>query len=253
MMTSNEAVLEVRNLHVTFKGARSSPVHAVNDVSFRLERGKTLGVLGETGCGKSTLALALVGLVEPNSGSIHCARRTPAAHPAIQKVFQDPQSSFNPRRRVWQIISEPLQIHERLTGQELRWKITDLALQVGLSDHHLERYPHELSGGQRQRVAIARALVANPEVLVLDEPTSALDVSVQAQILNLLLELQRRSGIAYVFISHDVAVVRHLSDEVAVMYRGSIVEHGPAAQIFGAAAHPYTRTLMAAVPKLERA
>ena len=252
-MNASDPVLEVRNLHVYFKKSRSQITHAVNDVSFCVGRGRTLGILGETGCGKSTLAQALVGLVEPASGSIHCVRRTPGAHPAIQMVFQDPQSSFNPRRRVWQIISEPIQIHERSSARQLRERISAIALQVGLSAEHLERYAHELSGGQRQRVAMARALAAQPEVLVLDEPTSALDVSVQAQILNLLLELQQSTGISYVFISHDVAVVRHLCDEVAVMHRGSIVEHGSTATVFTQASHPYTRTLMAAVPRLERA
>jgi peptide/nickel transport system ATP-binding protein len=253
MMQADALVLDVRNLHVRFKNAQSQVVHAVNDVSFRVHRGRTLGILGETGSGKSTLASALVGLIKPDAGSIVCTRVKATAYPAIQMVFQDPQSSFNPRQRVWQVISEPRQIHERLTGRELRESIVDLALKVGVSSDHLDRYPHELSGGQRQRMAIARALAAQPEVLVLDEPTSALDVSVQARILNLLLDLQRASGLAYVFISHDVAVVRHLCDEVAVMHRGSIVEHGAAADVFGNPSHEYTRTLLAAAPRLEPA
>jgi peptide/nickel transport system ATP-binding protein len=253
MTHAGELVLDVQNLHVRFKNAHSQTVHAVNDVSFRVARGRTLGILGETGCGKSTLASALVGLIKPDAGSIVCRRANPAAYPAIQMVFQDPQSSFNPRQRVWQVISEPRRIHERLSGRELRESIVELALEVGVSSDHLDRYPHELSGGQRQRVAIARALAAQPEVLVLDEPTSALDVSVQARILNLLLDLQRTTGLAYVFISHDVGVVRHVCDEVAVMYRGSIVEYGAAADVFGDPSHAYTQTLLAAVPRLEPA
>jgi peptide/nickel transport system ATP-binding protein len=240
--------LEVRGLSVTYRGAARPALDAV-DLS--VAPGQTLGVIGESGSGKSTLALALVGLVTPSTGQILYdgqPLQIRGPRPA-QIVFQDPQGSFNPRRRAWQLIAEPLAIRGGLDRRALRDAAAALAQEVGVSEAQLDRWPHEFSGGQRQRLAIARAIATDPKVLILDEPTSALDVSIQAQVLNLLVRLQRERAITYVFISHDVAVVRHLADTVAVMHRGKVVEAGEALQVLEAPAHPYTRVLIAAVPR----
>jgi peptide/nickel transport system ATP-binding protein len=250
------AAVEVEGLEVRYRG-RATPV--LSGVDLSIGAGRTLGVVGESGCGKSTLALALVGLARPSAGAVRfmgetltppsrwAGRRAPA--PA-QIVFQDPQSSFNPRRRAWRLITEPLAIRGGLDARTLRERAAALAAQVGVSPDQLDRYPHEFSGGQRQRLAIARALATEPPVLILDEPTSALDVSIQAQILNLLLGLQRERAMTYVFISHDIAVIRHMSDEVAVMQGGRIVEAGPTASVLDAPRHAHTRELIEAAPKL---
>lgn len=246
--------IEVESLVVRYRG-RVAP--AVDDVSFRVPRGRTVGIVGESGCGKTTLAQALVGLVKPSAGHIRYHgealtarsrwRRGPPA-PA-QIIFQDPQSSLNPRRRVWQIIAEPLAIAgTAVSAQRERAQI--LAAEVGLGAEHLERFPHEFSGGQRQRIAIARALATDSAILILDEPTSALDVSVQAQVLNLLLRLQRERQMTCVFISHNISVIRHMSDEVVVMHAGRVVEAGLAADVLDRPQHCYTRSLIAAVPRL---
>ena len=235
-------------------------VHAVNGVDLTVRRGETLGVVGESGCGKSTLGLAVMGLQSLSAGRIvfvghdlgvlgKAALR--AIRHRFQIVFQDPQSSLNPRMRAWKIISEPLAVNASLSSSELRARAETLAAQVGLRREQLDRFPHEFSGGQRQRIAIARALALEPDLIVFDEPTSALDVSVQAQILNLLFDLQRKLGLTYLFISHDVSVIRHICDRIAVMYLGQIVEMGPCEAVLDDPRHPYTRTLLSSVPSLD--
>ena len=260
-----EPLLRVRDLEIAFGSgagwfARRDFVHAVNGVDLALGAGETLGVVGESGCGKSSLGQAIMGLVTPTGGEVRlagqplgkAARRTRAQRRSLQMVFQDPQSSLNPRMRAWRIIAEPLMVAGESDQAKLRARAFALADEVGLRPEQLDRFPHEFSGGQRQRIAIARALAVQPEAIVLDEPTSALDVSVQAQILNLLLRLQRDHGLAYLVISHDVAMIRHVADRVAVMYLGQIVEIGEASLILGSPSHPYTRMLLAAAPSLDR-
>jgi peptide/nickel transport system ATP-binding protein len=213
-------------------------LRAVDDVSLELARGETLALVGESGCGKSTVARLIVGLYPPSAGSIAFRGRR------MQMIFQDPYASLNPRWRVKDIVAEPIRLLKTNS------KVEDLLVQVGLSPEDGEKYPHEFSGGQRQRISIARALAGEPDLLVCDEPTSALDVSVQAQILNLMLELQQRLGLTYLFISHNLAVVSHIAERVGVMYLGRIVELAPAAALFAAPRHPYTRMLLDALPDL---
>jgi peptide/nickel transport system ATP-binding protein len=242
-----------------WRGRPRGHVHALNGVDLALRRGETLGIVGESGCGKTTLGQVVMRLLAPSRGRVMFdgvdlagvdAARLREIRRRFQIVFQDPQSSLDPRMTVWRVITEPLAVADRHANSWLRDKARVLAEEVGLRPDQLERYQHEFSGGQRQRIAIARALAPGPDLLVLDEPTSALDVSVQAQILNLLLALQQRLGLAYLFISHNVAVVRHIADRVAVMYLGQIVELGMAAQVLDSPGHPYTRALLAAVPKI---
>ncbi|ALU90354.1 ATP-binding cassette domain-containing protein [Herbaspirillum rubrisubalbicans] len=224
---------------------------AVNDVSLRLYRGETLGLVGESGCGKSTLAKMLLGLLAPSSGNVlingqevdPTQRREHARH--IQPIFQDPYSSLNPRKTVGEIVGLPLKLHGLGNAAERSRKVKDILDLVGMPERTHLQYPNQLSGGQRQRVAIARALILRPDILICDEPTSALDVSVQAQILNLLLDLKAEFGLTYLFISHDLGVVEHLVDRVAVMNKGSIVECQSREQIFSNPQHPYTRMLLA--------
>lgn len=235
-------------------------VRAVDGVTLSVRRGETVGLVGESGCGKSTLGLIVVGLENPSSGRVLIGRTTlaelrggrargfsPEMRRKVQIVFQDPQASLDPRMTVEAIVGEPLRV-AGWRGPRLRERVTALLGMVGMGPEVLGRYPHEFSGGQRQRIAIARALALEPELLVLDEPTSALDVSVQAQVLNLLKELQKKLGLAYLFISHNISVVRYMSDRIAVMYLGKVVEVGPSQAVLGAPAHPYTRALLRAVP-----
>jgi len=234
-------------------------LRAVDDVSFAVEQGTTLSLVGESGCGKSTIARMAVGLYTPTRGMIRfagqplsAARAQPALRRRMNMIFQDPYASLNPRWRVRDIIAEPIRAFGILTdAASIARRVAELLVQVGLAAADGEKYPHEFSGGQRQRISIARALSSEPDFLVCDEPTSALDVSVQAQILNLMKDLQRRLGLTYLFISHNLAVVRHMSDRLGVMYLGRIVELGPAEAIFAAPRHPYTRLLLDAIPDMD--
>lgn len=245
-------ILETNNLTKHFTRESLLPwskppvVRALNGVNLRVKRGETLGIVGESGCGKSTVARLLLELDQPTEGQIYIQG-------AAQMVFQDPYSSFNPKMRISDIIAEPLDVARRGTKAERASKVRRLIEQVGLDQSYLERYPNQLSGGQRQRVAVARALALDPTVVVADEPTSALDVSVRAQIINLLCDLKEELGVSFVFISHDLSTVRYISDWIAVMYLGLVVEHGPAEQVFRNPRHPYTRALLDAVPMLDPA
>lgn len=254
--TITRPVLEVSDLKVRFPASRdwlgrpTSHVHAVNGVTLEVRGGRSLGIVGESGCGKSTLAQAIIGLAPYEQGRVTIDGQDLQATQGKQKrdlrqkmqiVFQDPQSSLDRRLPVWRLISEPLHIRGGHSNAELHAKAEQLAAAVGLRPEHLDRLPHEFSGGQRQRIAIARAISTDPDLMVLDEPTSALDVSVQAQIVNLLLKLQRERGLTYLLISHDVALVRHFCDDVAVMYLGQIVESGPADEVLGNPRHPYLK------------
>lgn len=236
-------------------------LHAVDGVSFDIAKGQTLALVGESGCGKSTVARLLVGLYEPTRGGLtfdgvdaHAAFRTPEGRKLrrrIQMIFQDPYASLNPRWKVEDIVAEPLREHGILSdAAQLRERVGQLLQNVGLSPLDMVKYPHQFSGGQRQRISIARALATEPEFLVCDEPTSALDVSVQAQVLNIMKDLQRKQGLTYLFISHNLAVVRHVSDQVGVMYLGRLVELSGKHQLFGNPRHPYTRMLLDAIPKM---
>jgi oligopeptide transport system ATP-binding protein len=261
------SLLEVSNLKVHFpvKAGLFSPVkdyvRAVDGVSFSIAPGKTLGLVGESGCGKTTLSRAIMRLIEPTAGSICLdgeditnmhGGELRARRRKFQMVFQDPYSSLNPRMTAGAIIGEPITIHGLArTAQERRDRIAKLLEDVGLSADHANRYPHEFSGGQRQRIAIARALAVEPKLIIADEPVSALDVSIQAQVINLLQDIQREHHVAYLFISHDLTVVEHLSHEVMVMYLGRIVERGPAREVCRTPLHPYTQALLAAVPDPE--
>ncbi|OXY92141.1 dipeptide ABC transporter ATP-binding protein [Streptomyces diastatochromogenes] len=248
---SDEVVLEATGLRREF-GRGKRAFAAVDDVSLTVRRGETLGVVGESGSGKTTLGRMLVGLLEPTAGEIHYAgRRHTGVNPAVQMVFQDPVSSLNPRRSVGESIADPLRARGERDEQRIRGRVVELLERVGLEAVHYDRYPHEFSGGQRQRVGIARALAADPRVIVCDEPVSALDVTTQAQVVDLLGELQRELGLALVFIAHDLAVVRQVSDRVAVMRRGQVVESGPVDEVYDAPREPYTKQLLAAVPALD--
>jgi oligopeptide/dipeptide ABC transporter ATP-binding protein len=259
-----DVVLRVRDLSVSFPVRRGlwqrqvGTVRAVDGVSFEVKKGTTLGLVGESGCGKSTTGRAILRLIEPSGGAVEICgedvtrlsqRDLRRMRPRAQMVFQDPYASLNPRMTVFDIVAEPLRVHGRVKDEaQALSEVAKLARMVGLSPMYARRYPHELSGGQRQRVGIARAIALRPELLILDEPVSALDVSIQAQIVNLLGDLQSSLGLSYVFIAHDLAVVRHLSTEIAVMYLGRIVERAKAEELFRAPLHPYTQALLSAIP-----
>ncbi len=248
---SAEVVLEAVGLRREF-GRGKRAFAAVDDVSLTVRRGETLGIVGESGSGKTTLGRMLVGLLEPTAGEVRYEGRVRSGvGPAVQMVFQDPVSSLNPRRSVGESIADPLRARGESDEGRVRGRVGELLERVGLDPAHFDRYPHEFSGGQRQRVGIARALAAEPRVIVCDEPVSALDVTTQAQVVALLGELQRELGLALVFVAHDLAVVRQVSDRVAVMRRGRIVESGPADEVYDHPRDPYTRQLLAAVPALD--
>jgi len=274
-MTNNK-LLNIKNLvkHFDISGSfldqlslekkrivrKHTTVKAVNNVSFAIYPGETFSVVGESGCGKSTLARTVMGLYPPNSGEVHyrndriddlTPRQMLSFRSKIQMIFQDPYASLNPRMTVRQTLEEPLFFHNRnMSRSEVGDKIAEIMEQVGLDASWTGRYPHEFSGGQRQRISIARALTVDPEFIVADEPISALDVSIQAQILNLMMEAQEKRGLTYMFITHDLSVVEHVSTRVAVMYLGTLCELSPTANLFETPMHPYTRALLSAIPKL---
>lgn len=258
----NNTILEVKNVHKRFT-SKNVVVKAVTDVSFSVEQGQTIGIVGESGCGKTTLGRCIVRAYEASEGQVFY--RTAAGEEVdflkidrkkmkeirkeIQMIFQDPYSSLDPRMTVLDIIKEPLKAnYPKMSKAEMDKKATEMAVKVGLNPSYLMRYPHAFSGGQRQRIGIARALVLNPRIIVCDEAVSALDVSIQAQVINLLKDLQKEFGLTYLFISHDLSVVEHISDRVGVMYLGKMVEYGETEQIFAHPKHPYTEALMSAVP-----
>jgi oligopeptide transport system ATP-binding protein len=265
----DETILELEDLRVWFPvhggilSRHVGDVKAVDGISLKVHAGETLGVVGESGCGKSTLGKAIMGLVPVTSGKIHFAsergnvelsglgRRDYRPYRSeIQMVYQDPFSSLNPRLSVQEIVEEPLRVHQKqLDAEQRRLRVEELLEKVGLRREQAERYPHEFSGGQRQRIGIARSLATNPRVIIADEPVSALDVSIQAQVINLMRELQRDLDLTIVFIAHDISVVQHVSDRVAVMYLGNLAEVGKTEEIFANPTHPYTRALLSAVPR----
>jgi oligopeptide transport system ATP-binding protein len=262
--SNGRALLEVEHLvkHFPIKSGilidrEVGRVRAVDDVSFTVDEGETLGLVGESGCGKSTLSRSVLQLLQPTSGSVRFDGRelvglaTKELRPMrreMQMIFQDPYASLNPRKRVAQIVGEPLRLHGVASGDDIRVKVQELLETVGLNPEHYNRYPHEFSGGQRQRIGIARALALHPRLVIADEPVSALDVSIQAQIINLLDDLQNEFNLTYIFVAHDLGVVRHVADRIAVMYLGKIVELGPADEVYSNPIHPYTLSLLSAVP-----
>ena len=273
-MATSDVILEVRDLKVRFPvfggviPRKKGEVRAVDGVSFTLHRGETIGLVGESGCGKTTVGRAIVNILRAMSYRVEIegqilyyrgddiidlaslGRREMRRYRSdLQMVFQDPYSSLNPRMTVGAIIEEPLKIHTTQSKTERRDRVRTLLEKVGLSPAHATRYPHEFSGGQRQRVGIARALATNPKIVIADEPVSALDVSIQAQVINLMEDLQQEFGLSYIFISHDLSVVRHVSDRIFVMYFGKIVESGPAEQVYSQPTHEYSRLLLSAVPR----
>jgi len=252
-----DIILQVENLKKYFKTNRGM-LHAVDDVSFTIERGKTLGVVGESGCGKSTTGRAILRLIEPTSGKVLFdgvdvaqldTKGMREMRKNMQIVFQDPYSSLNPRMTVSKLIAEPIIQNKILTKKaDIEKRVEELMETVGLAQRLVNTFPHELDGGRRQRICIARALAMNPKFIVCDEPVSALDVSIQAQILNLLKKLQRELGLTYIFITHDLSVVNHFSDDIAVMYLGQIIEKAPTEELFAHPLHPYTQALLSAIP-----
>ena len=262
-VSDKQNIVEVDDLKVHFPirsgifKTIAGSVKAVDGVSFEVRRGETLGLVGESGCGKSTIGRAMIRLREPTSGHVRFdgtdlgslkSEQLRKMRRRMQIIFQDPYGSLDPRMTVGSIVSEPIETHGLATGQAKRDRVAELLSMVGLDPKFVQRYPHEFSGGQRQRIGIARALAVEPEFIVCDEPISALDVSIQAQVLNLLADLRARLGLTYLFVAHDLSVVKHISDRVAVMYLGKIVEIGPPEQLYSSPGHPYTRALLSAVP-----
>ena len=262
-MKSDEVILKVTNLKTHFdvtKGmfSKKQIVKAVDGVSFEIHKGETFGLVGESGCGKSTLGRTLVKLYEPTSGTIEYkgkditklkGKELKEFRKSVQMIFQDPYASLNPRMTVGEIIREPMDIHNVYDTKEEREKrVVELLQIVGLKPDHIRRYPHEFSGGQRQRISIARTLALNPEFIICDEPISALDVSIQAQIINLLKNIQKEMGISYLFVAHDLSMVKHISDRIGVMYLGNLVEIGDSSELYHNPMHPYTKALLSAVP-----
>lgn len=249
-------IIEVQNLKKYFP-VPNGYLHAVDNVSFTLEEGRTLGVVGESGCGKSTLGRVILHLLSPSAGKIFYRgedisvvnrRKLHALRKEMQIIFQDPFSSLNPRMTVQELIAEPLRIYHMYQGAELNKRVSDIMDTVGLADRFRNAYPHELDGGRRQRIGIGRALALQPSFIVCDEPVSALDISIQAQVLNLMQDLQEAHGLSYLFITHDLSVVRHISDDICVMYLGQLVEKSPTKPLFANPLHPYTQALLSAIP-----
>ncbi|MGU3401089.1 dipeptide ABC transporter ATP-binding protein [Brucellaceae bacterium D45D] len=261
----SEIVLEARNIKRDYHVGgglfgKNKVVHAVKGVSFKVEKGKTLAIVGESGCGKSTLARILTMIDPQTSGELLIGGQdvnierdglTAEMRQMVQIVFQNPYGSLNPRQKIGDVLAEPLLLNTNMSAKDRRDKAMQMLLKVGLGREHFNRYPHMFSGGQRQRIAIARALMLNPKLLILDEPVSALDLSVQAQVLNLLADLQEEFGLTYVFISHDLSVVRYIADEVMVMYFGEVVEYGSREDVFSNPQHDYTKKLFAATPRAD--
>ena len=252
-------VIEVQNLKKYFPTPRGM-LHAVDDVTFTIEKGKTLGVVGESGCGKSTLGRTIIHLQESTAGKIFLegepvnnlkGKALRAAREKMQIIFQDPYSSLDPRKTAEQTIREPLQVARKFSKAEIEEKTTELMELVGIDERLRKAYPHELDGGRRQRIGIARALALDPKFVVCDEPVSALDVSIQAQVLNLLKKLQQDRGLTYMFVTHDMSVVRHISDDICVMYLGQVVEKCPSRELFKNPLHPYTKALLSAIPSVD--
>ena len=254
----SDEILQINHLKKYFKTPKGM-LHAVDDVSFSIDRGKTLGIVGESGGGKSTLGRTVIRLLEPTEGQIIfdgkdvsaiSKRQAGELRKEMQMVFQDPYASLNPRFTVSQAIAEPLKIFKLYSGEELENRVEDLMKTVGLAMRFKNAYPHELDGGRRQRIGIARALALDPKFIVCDEPVSALDVSIQAQVLNLLMDLQQDRGLTYMFITHDLSVVKHISDEICVMYLGNVVEKASSSDLFRHQLHPYTKALLSAIPRM---
>lgn len=256
-MKNREVLVEVKNLEKHFKVGRNSVLKAVDDVSFNIYKGETLGLVGESGCGKTTCGKTVMGLYDATGGEViydgvdihELSTREKKEHTKrAQIIFQDPYSSLNPRMTIGDIIGEGIDIHKLYKGEEKQNKIFELLELVGLNREHSSRFPHEFSGGQRQRIGIARALSVEPDFIVCDEPISALDVSIQAQVVNLLMELQRKKGLTYLFIAHDLSMIKYISDRVGVMYLGSLVEFTSSKDLYDKPLHPYTQALLSAIP-----
>lgn len=265
MSQGQKNILKIENIEKIFDikvtAFKSRKLYALNKISLEVEKGKTVSLVGESGCGKTTLGKVVSGLYLAEKGTIKfhdqdISHKTPQQRGQLQKniqmIFQDPYSSLNPRKKIKDILEQPLKIHTRLNAAERLAAIKKTCADVGIDLGYLSRYPHQFSGGQRQRITIARAIILNPELVIADEPISALDVSIQAQVLNLLMDLQGKLGLTYLFITHDISVVKHISDYVAVMYLGEIVEYGARDQIFNNPRHPYTKMLFSAVPDFEK-
>jgi oligopeptide/dipeptide ABC transporter ATP-binding protein len=264
-MSQNQFLIQVRDLKKYFYRERlfssdKEPIRAVDGISFSIRKGETLGLVGESGCGKTTVGKSILRLIEPTAGQIHFKgldilsldRKTMRRlRPNMQFIFQDPYGSLNPRMRVGEIVGEGIEVHQMARGKEKEQRVSEILEKVGLYPQDALRYPHEFSGGQRQRIGIARAISLNPELIVADEPVSALDVSIQAQILNLLMELRDQLGLTYLFISHDLRIVKHISDRIAVMYMGKLVEMANGEGLFNRPLHPYTQLLLKAIPRID--